>query len=496
MEPNRQLEIQLGHLCNNRCVFCVSGQRTAMGEAKPLAPEPVVERLEQGFAAGHRKVTLLGGEPTLQPSFLPVVRAAVRIGYEEIVIFTNGVRTANGRLIEEVLETGGNFHWRLSFQGATEAAHVRTTGKPQSFRRLHRTLEQLSSRGEAISVNMCVVASNADSVGEFPALLKVHGVGQLHLDLMRPLDAGERSEAELREMMPSYRDFVPAFRTMIQGFEAELPGFDVNIGNLPFCFAPDLAPWIHHDGNRTETVAIDGDDRLSQPWNKYLVKRRDKLKPASCETCLMHADCSGVFETYARFHGVGELVPIDELALANADPKRRLLTRHLRPLARRLRQEGWRTEERGERLLRVLGERSVFELVRAADVATVHAIAGRFAIVVREDDAEERKRLVEVLAAEEWKMPLPEGALFPAQELRRGFEKLAGALMASPLAWSRTEIAEQRIDAEVQASDGGRAIVFLQAEGDRKRSGYELLGEPTEGLRRELAELWSQLRGR
>ena len=77
MEPKKQVEIQLGHMCNNRCVFCVSGQRTAQREAFPIEAEPVIEKLREGRALGMRKVTLLGGEPTLQPGFMDVVRGAV-----------------------------------------------------------------------------------------------------------------------------------------------------------------------------------------------------------------------------------------------------------------------------------------------------------------------------------------------------------------------------------------------------------------------------------
>lgn len=51
-------------MCNNRCLFCVSGQRTALGEALPLAVEPILARIREAHAAGHRKITLLGGEPT------------------------------------------------------------------------------------------------------------------------------------------------------------------------------------------------------------------------------------------------------------------------------------------------------------------------------------------------------------------------------------------------------------------------------------------------
>jgi hypothetical protein len=97
---------------------------------------------------------------------------------------------------------------------------------------------------------------------------------------------------------------------MIDGFSQLSPGFDVNIGNLPYCVAPQLLPFIHHDGESTATIAIDGDDKLSEPWDKYLVKRRDKLKRERCRSCLLDSRCSGVFETYARFYGMESLAPL------------------------------------------------------------------------------------------------------------------------------------------------------------------------------------------
>jgi MoaA/NifB/PqqE/SkfB family radical SAM enzyme len=339
MEPDRQLEIQLGHLCNNRCVFCVSGQRTALREAFPVPAEPVVEKLREGRAQGLRKVTLLGGEPTLQPEFLAVVRAAVHLGYEDIVVFTNGAKTARGAFIDEVLATGGSFTWRLSFQGATALAHERTTRKLGSFQRLVETLRNLRARDQRSTVNMCLVRSNAESVAAFPALLLPYGVRQLHLDMVRPLDAGVRTEDELRAMIPRYADLLGPLTAMVQGFEREAPGFDVNIGNLPYCVAPALAPWIHHDGEATLTVAVDQRDALSEAWDKYLVKRRDKVKPATCAACVFDDRCSGVFETYAGFYGLDELVPITPERLRALDPSQRLFELHARAWLRAL--ETW-----------------------------------------------------------------------------------------------------------------------------------------------------------
>src|SRR5262249_27787168 len=157
--PKKQIEIQLGHLCNNRCVFCVSGQETARGNAGVADPAPVLAELDRARALGHVKVTLLGGEPTLQPGFLDVVRHAARLGFEEIVVFTNGARTARAAFVDEIRAAaaaatggagtggagtggagaggagtggagaGGRLTWRISLQGATREAHERTTGK-------------------------------------------------------------------------------------------------------------------------------------------------------------------------------------------------------------------------------------------------------------------------------------------------------------------------------------------------------------------------------
>jgi len=309
MEPKTQVEIQLGHLCNNRCVFCVSGQETALGRARPLPAEPILASLDRAFASGHRKLTLLGGEPTLQPTFKRVAEHAIRLGFEEIVIFTNGVKTARRSFIEDVLSTGagGRFTWRISIQGATEESHDRTTRRPGSYRRILRSMAHLRELGQRITVNMCVVRSNFESVVHFPELIREYGVKQLHLDMIRPMDAGARTETEYRDMIPRYSDLVPALEALASGVP---DGFDLNIGNLPYCAAPHLSRFIHHDGETTYTVAVDGENELSEPWDKYAVKRRDKSKPEACRACVFDERCHGVFDKYREIYGTAELVPV------------------------------------------------------------------------------------------------------------------------------------------------------------------------------------------
>lgn len=310
-----QVEIQLGHVCNNRCVFCVSGQLTAQGRARPLPTGPTLIALSDAAARGARTVTFLGGEPTLQASFLPALAHAIDLGFREIVIFTNGVKTARTSYIDEILALGAarsftNFVWRFSIQGGDEAAHDHVTQKPGSFRRLVAGMAHLQTLGQAITANACINEHSYRSLPAYPALVRQYGIRQLHLDQVRPRDAGERSDAELRAIMPPYSRMVPYYREMLDRFDRELgQGYDINVGNLPYCLMPERAARIHHDGEATLTVAADG-DALSEPWDKYADKRSDKFHPPACASCRYRPRCNGIFAKYAEFHGVAEFQPV------------------------------------------------------------------------------------------------------------------------------------------------------------------------------------------
>jgi MoaA/NifB/PqqE/SkfB family radical SAM enzyme len=490
MEPKTQVEIQLGHMCNNRCVFCVSGQETALGRAGPLEADPVIESIRAARAAGHAKLTLLGGEPTLQPGFMAVLREAVALGFEEIVIFTNGVKTARGEFIDEILATGGNFTWRISLQGATRAAHDATTKKPGAFDRIVRTLEGLHARGERVTVNMCVVESNYESVHHFPELLVPHGVVQLHLDMMRPLDAGQRTEEELRAAIPHYPSMVPALEAMAAGFPE---GFDLNIGNLPFCLAPGLARYIHHDGEHTLTISVDNGKKLSAPWNKYLTKKRDKIKPPSCKGCVFDGRCSGVYDTYARFHGTEALVPVTPAMLRKADPSLRLLSLHIRPALEPLLTwappapfERVVIHEAGDREMTVSlegpGARLKVSLrepgagAASFDLYSLH-------VLDRPDDATAATAGLEALWAKLCEggasvlHPLGDDALVGlARTVALRVERLRGAAPFGQLAFRSLRVSEggARAEAELTGPSGERAFLWLTERAGRPAGGYRL----------------------
>lgn len=498
MEPKTQVEIQLGHMCNNRCVFCVSGQQTELGRARPLPVDALLDQVGAAHARGHRKITLLGGEPTLQPGFLKVVRKAVELGFEEIVLFTNGVKTARAGFVDEVIAQGRNLTWRISIQGANKHAHERTTRRPGSFDRIVESLRHLSQRSQRITINMCVVSSNYESVAEFPQLLLPFGVVQLHLDMVRPLDAGERSEAEFAAMIPRYSEMVEPLTRMVRGFPA---GFDVNIGNLPYCVAPELAPWIHHDGEHTDTIAVDGERELSRPWDKYFVKRRDKLKPPSCAECVFEPRCSGIFDKYRELYGDSELRPISPERLRAIDPELRLLGVHLTPVVRHLARwtppppyDTLSAEVTGDRRARVVlgagSERLVVELGDPGSGIASFDLFGLRLLAAPANASVARAGLValwERLAADGHAVlhPLGDdalGAVKPSIAARLG--RLRSSAPFGSLRWTAVSLdgGGERAELALEGPDGERAEVWLSDDSGRVRGGYRVDGTPTPAL--------------
>ncbi len=317
-QSGHRFEIQLGHLCNNRCVFCSSGQLTALKIARPVPIEPILEALEQARAAGATHLTFLGGEPTIHKHFLTALTRAVDLGFEQIVIFTNGVMFPHPGFIDSITALG-RFEWRISIQGATEESHVATTGRAESFQRILHGLGELQRRGQLVTANMCVNERSYRSLPHYPELVKRYGIRQLHIDIVRPESTGERDEAYLRDIMPRYTDMAPYYAKMLEGFEHIDPEFDINIGNLPYCILPEWGSRIHHGGQETVTKSSDGEG-LEDEMNKYVWQASLRTHLPDCEGCVFRSRCTGIFRVYLELHGSDEFKPLTLEGLAQRDP--------------------------------------------------------------------------------------------------------------------------------------------------------------------------------
>lgn len=86
------LRISLTDACNLRCVYCMPEQMTFRPRDELLSDEELHRLVGIFGRVGFRKVRFTGGEPTLRPGLVELVRHTARVeGIEEVGLTTNGV---------------------------------------------------------------------------------------------------------------------------------------------------------------------------------------------------------------------------------------------------------------------------------------------------------------------------------------------------------------------------------------------------------------------
>lgn len=518
MGPPGQFELQLGHLCNDRCVFCVSGYLTSQGKAPLLDVRELTGALDRAWQAGYRRVTLLGGEPTIQPYFLDVVRHAAELGFA-IVVFSNGSKPGRTDLIQQVADTGAPIEWRFSFQGGTREAHERTTRRKGSFDQLLRAVERVHALGQRITVNTCVVRQNFESLSHLPELLERFGVSQLHVDMVNPYDTGllhaedgapaigpvashpgdlRRIDAAdaLSALQPRYSDLRAPLERMVSGFP---PDFDVNIGGLPYCIAPGLAPWIHHGGQPTWTIAADdrGKRTLGTSLRKYVVKQTYRSKPERCEQCVFDDRCSGVFDSYIAEFGADEFVPVTAGQLEAVDVDGELFSIRTSFLLRAALDGAALPPGIVHVTIAERGRHEVILALRTSDQNTAVILSARpppgglaatelFSLHLT--SATCTPDMLETVVKWIWRAVIGAGArgvhppgpdIVPGRLGRPVVARLAQLRSSAPfgkLEWSRVDTTEQGIEAVMSAPDGSSAEFWIAEVGGRLRTGYRVHG--------------------
>lgn len=179
------LRISLTDRCNLRCVYCMPAVGMQfMPRPEMLTTDELLLVVRAAAAAGFRKIRLTGGEPTLRPDLIDLVREIKAIpGIEHITMTTNALRL---KKLAQPLKDAGLDRVNISID----------TLDPQKFRQITRggRLEQV---WEAIE--------EADRVGLHPIKLNavvIRGLNDEEVPQLAALTMRFPWEMRFIEVMP------------------------------------------------------------------------------------------------------------------------------------------------------------------------------------------------------------------------------------------------------------------------------------------------------
>jgi len=86
------LRISLTDVCNLRCVYCMPEDMTFRPRDELMTDEEIIKLVQIGASLGVNKIRLTGGEPTIRPNVVEIVREIARTpGIKDIAMTTNGL---------------------------------------------------------------------------------------------------------------------------------------------------------------------------------------------------------------------------------------------------------------------------------------------------------------------------------------------------------------------------------------------------------------------
>lgn len=305
-----QAKITPSLACNNDCRFCYNrGQKDL---TRPLTEERVRALVDEAAATSPSQLNLIGGEVTILPYFLRVLRYAQgRFG--ALSVNTNGRRFSDAAFAREAVDAGLT-EVDISLHGATAAVHDYVSRAPGAWAETTAGLRNLTAlRGElgqpSVSVTTIVLDWNVHELAAIGTELVALGVPSWRIKWAYGA-LGGHAEGDPAEYIVRYEEALAHVRAALVAHGATL---HVIVHDVPVCLLGDLLAYSTvHDRH---TVARYGDDGLEEEGS---VLGRWGETSRVCDGCVARDQCCHPSPAYVRRFGDAELTALTAESLAEA----------------------------------------------------------------------------------------------------------------------------------------------------------------------------------
>ena len=301
METNavQKVDIKLVFTCNNRCSFCVQGDKRFSTPARDWGR--IAEDLEQGFRNGARSLVLTGGEPTLQPRLLDAARLARTIGYSVVQIQSNGRRFFYRDFCRACIDAGAN-EFSPALHGSCPEIHDSLTRAPGSFLQTLHGIRNLKELGQTVIANTVITAGNYQDLPLLAGLLVSLEVDQFQFAFVHVLGEARKNASWLVPRKSAAAPFIQEGLRI--GREAGVRCFTEAI---PYCFMKEFEDCIA-EKIIPQTLIFDGNNVIPD-YNSYR-HTLGKTKGPQCRICRYFTVCEGPWKEYPELFGWDEFFPI------------------------------------------------------------------------------------------------------------------------------------------------------------------------------------------
>lgn len=296
----KKADVKVGFLCNNKCLFCVQGDKRLTFRQKSFQ---VIDKELACASKDCKAVVFTGGEPTLHKGFFALLDSARSRGFQSIQIQTNGRLFCYEDFCSESVKNGAT-EFSIALHGHTSAIHDALTCAPKSFSQTVQGIKNLKKMGLRVSTNTVITKKNFKYLPAIADLLVVLGVEQFQFAF--PHILGRAAENINRVIVPKRRVIRYVKRALDIGIKAKKK---VMVEAIPYCFMKGYEAYVA-ERIIPETRVFDA-GFVVEKYSHYR-KTIGKTKRKDCLGCRYFTICEGPWREYPANFGWKEFKPVRE----------------------------------------------------------------------------------------------------------------------------------------------------------------------------------------
>ncbi len=310
----KSLELYLSYKCDQKCVFCSESSRMKKYGNRQPGQEELLAVMIRKRKEGYEHITFVGGEPTIHPSFLKILRSAKILGYRTLVI-TDGQRLARENFAQKALPLIDELVF--SVHGPSEKIHDSLTATPGSFGNILKSLSIFKEAAHCpeVSISSVLTRDNFFGIEELLRLFSSYSVvrhfliSNLTPNETEPISKYLERVVRLEQIRAKAPEWVRL---------AQQHGRDVRFLGIPACVLGEVFPYsadFHQElslsSGRTRILREHGLDL--EDSRRYGPQRMRAFPDLCCHCSLKGKTCLGVSNVYIQHFGAGELNPVSIL---------------------------------------------------------------------------------------------------------------------------------------------------------------------------------------
>ncbi len=286
-----ELDIKLGYLCNNNCIFCLNKDKRAL-QIYPI--NLLFQEIEKISEQECKKLVISGGEPLVSPNFWRVLEFARRRNIKLIEIQTNGRYLSNIEIVKR-LKKFEPIGFLVSLHFPSREMYKKYCGA-DGFDEVIQGIKNLLKYNCDVTVSTVIMRPNVDKLEDLIELLISYGVQKFNY---RFID-GKNVINMYEQFVPRFRECVPSIEEIIEKYSTKVK---ITLNEFPPCvFSCDITPHLAPCELERKNLTIHGN----------LVRTMDILNeqfifPSPCNDCYHRGICKGIRKEYYFIYGDDEL---------------------------------------------------------------------------------------------------------------------------------------------------------------------------------------------